>query len=105
MLFHAKPVLFLEYDRFLLSNVNDDGLSTLFMLENIGYETIIYYDNFGRFMLSAELSNKELIEQLHFYTDDKKSAFHYYDICVFHQQDKQLANDIIKTESSFFKSL
>lgn len=101
----TRPVLFIEYDRCLLSNVNDDGLSTLFKLEEIGYETVMFYDNFGRFILSAELQNKKLIEQLHFYIDDKKSAFPYYDICLFHKDDKEFAEEVINSESAFFINL
>lgn len=101
----TKPVLFFEYDNYLLADLQDDGISTLNLLKNMGYETAIFYDNFGRFLLSTELKNEQLIQQLHDYTKHKKSAFSYYDICLFHQQDNQLAQEFIKDEMIFFKTV
>ncbi|MCX6297255.1 MAG: FkbM family methyltransferase [Bacteroidetes bacterium] len=101
----TKPILFFEYDKKLLEDVNENGISTLFFLKDIGYETAIFYDNFGRFLISTELKNEMQIQQLHDYTKHNKSAFSYYDICLFHQQDNQLAQDFIKEEMSFFKSV
>lgn len=101
----TKPILFFEYDKQLFEDVNDDGISTLNLLKNMGYETAVFYDNFGRLLLSTELENEPLIQQLHDYTKNKKSAFSYYDICLFHQQDKQLADEFIKEEMIFFKAV
>ena len=103
----TSPVLFFEYSRTLLEGLGDDGLGTLNLLETMGYETAIFYDNFGRFILSTELKNKHIIEQLHFYMSEepKKSAVPFYDICLFHQHDKQLAQEFIKEEMTFFKTV
>jgi FkbM family methyltransferase len=100
----TKPVLFFEYDRILFEEAGEDGVNTLNILESIGYETAVFYDNYGRLILSAELKDKELISQLHHYIYGKKSAFPYYDIALFHLQDKELGRAFIKEEMQFFKS-
>ena len=100
----TKPILFIEYDTRLLFEANDDGLSTLNLLENLGYYSAIFYDNFGRFILSANLQNKQQIEQLHFYIEKGRGAFQYYDICLFHKDDSDLAEQILQKEIAFFKN-
>ena len=99
----TKPVLFFEYDRTMLEGIQENGIDTLNLLENMGYETAMFYDNFGRFLLSTELANKQLISQLHYYIKDNVSSFPYYDIALFHQQDKDIANKFIEDEIAFFK--
>jgi FkbM family methyltransferase len=97
----TKPILFFEYDEVYLSKNNDDGLSTLKELETIGYNKIIFYDNFGRFLLSTKLKNFKLIEQLHSYIKGKKGAFPYFDLCIFHKTDDDMALECIKNELKF----
>jgi len=100
----VKPILFIEYDRVFLSDIGDDGISTLQILEKLGYDKILFYDNFGRFILSAEMTDHLLIEQLHDYIEGKKSAFPYYDLCIFHAADSNIADEFISEEMLFRKS-
>lgn len=86
-----QPVIFFEYNKTNMRAIGEDGLSTLFSLEKYGYHAALFFDNYGRFMLTAPLSDKELIKSLHDYTEDGVSQVGYYDICLFHQQDAQLA--------------
>lgn len=97
----SKPVLFFEY--FFHEDQEDDGISTLSLLESIGYKNIIFYDNAGKFILSTELSNKLLIKQLHNYIDNKtRVPISYYDMVVFHEDDSDLASKFISEEMNFF---
>ena len=97
-----KPILFFEYDSVFLSQQNDDGLSIFDDFRELGYYKILYYDNFGKFILSADLNQKELLAQLFAYINKKESAFPYYDVCLFHQDDTELAIDVVKKEMAFF---
>ncbi len=95
-----KPVLFFEYSRTHLSEVGDDGLSSLWNLRKIDYDRIIYYDNFGRFILSTNLKNEDLMRQLYRYSGVGVSAISYYDICLFHSEDSYLASQYIENETN-----
>ena len=97
-----KPVLFLEYDANFLEKLSENGLEMLSNLYDIGYRMAMYYDNFGKLLLSINLDNKDIAEQLYAYMRKGEGAFHYYDICLFHHDDDQLALDIIKAEMRFF---
>lgn len=97
-----KPVLFFEYDSVFLNQQNDSGLAIFEDFKSFGYNKILYYDNFGKFLLSTTLSNTFLIEQLYAYINRKESGFPYYDVVLFHENDDELADDVISKEMIFF---
>lgn len=100
----AKPILFFEYDRVYLDKVNDDGFSTFDMLEDLGYDKAIFYDNYGRLLLSVSITNKQNLHQLDQYIKDYKGSFYYYDICLFHKNDNAIFEKVINKEFQFFKN-
>lgn len=102
LLTRLKPVLFFEYDAVYLEEQNEDGLQTLYALQQLGYHKAIYYDNYGKMLLSTTLDNRPLAEQLYAYMRKREGAFPYYDVCVFHQDDDELANEVIHQEMKFF---
>lgn len=85
------PVIFFEYNRANMEAIQEDGLSTLFSLEKYGYSSVIFFDNYGRYMLTTPLSQQELIRQLHQYSEDNVSQIGYYDVCLFHDSDADIA--------------
>lgn len=98
----AKPVLFFEYDPYFLSQQNDDGLSIFRTLLDCGYRKMLIYDNSGELLLTADLSNTRLLEDIHhFYTGRK--GLHYCDICAFHEEDDELFETVRRSEMNFFK--
>ena len=97
------PVLFFEYDRVYLDAVGEDGLSTLDSLARLNYDTIVFYDAFGRFVMASRLEYAEVIQQLDAYITERKGAFPYYDLCVFHRDDEDIARALIDAELSINK--
>jgi hypothetical protein len=95
-----QPVLFFEYFEIGLRAAGDDGLSTLQQLRRIGYDTILCYDNLGRFRCAASLAN-EGQRQLYGNIAGGRGAFGYYDVCVFHERDADLAEYVIEHEERF----
>lgn len=100
-----RPVLFFEYFEPGLRASGDDGLSTLQALRGVGYDTILYYDNFGRFLCATSLANEAQLRQLYAYIAGGRGGFHYYDVCVFHSQDDDLAAHVVEQEERFFAEL
>lgn len=98
-----KPVIFLEYDQIFFHEMGDKGVPTLITLEGLGYDDIIFYDNFGKLIVSGSLSNHLFLKQMNNYIDPKtRTPFPYYDIAVFHNEDKDVAQKFIESEMSFF---
>jgi FkbM family methyltransferase len=94
----THPVLFFEFDRYFLTQVHDDGISTLQQLADLGYSAIVFYDNSGRLLVSLSLNNIQAIKQLYQYTYKKRGAFPYYDVCIFHKDDEDIALSFIEQE-------
>ena len=99
-----RPVLFFEYFEIDLRANGDDGLSTLQELRRVGYDVILYYDNLGRFLCATSLANEAQLRQLYAYIAGGRGAFPYYDLCVFHSCDADLAAHVIEQEEQFFAS-
>jgi FkbM family methyltransferase len=100
-IFKAKPVIFFEYDPFFLAQQHDDGLSIFSTLSELGYSKLLIYENDGEFLLSADLNNNGLLEDInHFYTGRK--GLRYCDICAFHREDEDLFAEIRQSEIYFF---
>lgn len=94
-----KPILFFEYDAFYLTESNDDGWLTLALLrDTANYEQALYYDNFGRFLCSFSLKNERQAKQLLRYIKNYSGAFPYFDVCLFHEDDADLAEKTIEME-------
>lgn len=104
---NVKPILFFEYDPEMLIKVKENGLDTLRILKESGYENILFYDSFGRFMQSIPLSNFVGIEQMHNYLSGYKAPFDYYDLCIFHSDNNNIAEAFIKAEmgNQLFKKI
>ena len=99
---NTKPVIFFEYDPFFLSKQNDNSLSIFSELNFIGYQRMLVYDNYGELLLSADLNNSRLLEDItHFYTG--RNGLRYCDLCVFHDEDNDLFDEIRKNEMRYFE--
>ena len=96
------PVLFFEYDAVFLEEQGDHPTAIFDTLRALGYNKAMFYDNFGKFLLSLTIDNILTITQLYNYMHKKEGAFPYYDVCVFHQNDDALADEIIAKETAFY---
>lgn len=94
-----RPVLFIEYDRTLFEQKGDKGTDTLDWLRGLGYVDAVFYDNFGRFMMSADLGSEQIF-QLHNYISN--GAFQYFDIAFFHKEDEDIARSFRQKEMEYF---
>lgn len=94
----VKPVITFEYNRDNMKPLGEKGLDTLWMLKEMGYNIILFYDPLGRFILATTLDAKELIDDLHHYADCKNGFIHYYDLCLFHRNDDDIAFKFVRSE-------
>ncbi len=92
------PVVYFEYNRSNMDAIREDGLSTLFSLEKYGYQSVIFFDNKGRYIITLGIHQKDLITEMHNYADEHKSGIAYFDICLFHSSDNDLSQQFIEQE-------
>ena len=96
-----KPVVFLEYNRQNMISIKEDGLSTLLSFEQAGYNKVAFFDHKGTLILATSVKNKEVVTYLHDYAASAKNLIGYYDICLFHEEDDQLAEQFLTLEKKF----
>ncbi len=97
----TKPVIYLEYNRDNMNAINENGLATILRLESVGYKRILFYDDRGRYILTTTLAERELVLSLHNYADGKNGLIYYYNICLFHDDDDDLALKIAEGETLY----
>jgi len=96
-----RPVIYFEYDPKLLEKNNDEGLSIFRFFEEMNYNKLIIYNNYGEYLLMTEVKNASLLQDIHqFYK--RFGADKYCDICVFPVEDDDIAESIRIKESNFF---
>ena len=54
-----RPVIFFEYDSDLLRMTENRLWEILSSLKELDYDDVLFYDNFGRFLLSTSLREKK----------------------------------------------
>jgi FkbM family methyltransferase len=87
----VSPVIVFEYNRENMDAINERGLDTLAMLEQMGYSQIFFHDPSGRYLLSTTLDQRSLLADLHEYADGQRGQMCFYDITLFHKNDNDLA--------------
>ncbi len=97
-----RPVLFFEFDPFLITGNNDDPFKFISYLKQTGYEHLMFYMNNGDFLLSCNINQSEITDQLIHYFSGRNIAV-FADICAFSSQDKYLFDLCVKEEILHFK--
>lgn len=95
----VKPVIFFEYDPYFLAlaGEHDDGFETFEMLAGLGYGAALFYLNSGDFVLGAELSHTDLLQDLHRHVLGREGGL-YWDIAAFAQPDRDLFEMLRQSE-------
>lgn len=97
-----KPVLFFEYDPDLQQEHDVNGLTLLRKLEAQRYNRVLIYDSHGELMFSTQLCNHGVLAEVHEYFSGR-SSLKYCDLCVFHENDDELAEAVRQKELAFFR--
>ena len=94
----SHPILFIEYNRDNMETIGEDGLRCLYSLKDQGYEDVHFYDDRGRFVLATTLSQTQTIKDLHHYIGHNKGLIYYFNVCLFHKKDSDVAHSIATNE-------
>ena len=98
----AKPVLFFEFDPHLIRANNDDPFEFISYLQSCGYEFLIFYVNNGDYLLSCNIGQRDIVDQLIHYFSGRHIAL-FADICAFSGEDRSLYEKCVKEEMQHFK--
>lgn len=96
-----NPVLFFEYNRENMQTIKEDGLPTLLSYAAAGYNKAVFFDHKGRLLIATSVLNQGELTHLHNYVIGKNNLLGYFDICLFHKNDDDIAEIFIKKEQGF----
>ena len=99
-----KPVLFFEYDPGFYADQNDDGLSFLRTLRDLGYAGGFVYDERGVLERQISLERLEDFVDLHLYLR-VSSEVRYVDLCLFHREDTDVQAALLASERAHFEGM
>ena len=60
---------------------------------------MVLFDNKGRYLLTVPIDQVNILEDLDRYAKEGDSCIAYYDVCLFHEDDKDLAHQFIESEN------
>ena len=97
LLSKLRPVVFFEYDPFFFEQHNDDGFGIFSLMHSIGYRSAMFFINTGEYFVRADLSNKELLIELH-HMCKKDFEHRYFDVCLFTDDDMDVSSKLRDVE-------
>jgi len=88
----VQPILYFEYDIVLSKDGYNQGLETIQLIHNCGYEKMVVFDNFGNLIMRINLDELHYFYDLNNYLFSNRAysgtpAIYYYDICAFSSAD------------------
>jgi len=99
-----NPMLFFEFDPFLISKNNDDPFNFMDYLMDCRYYYFIFYTNTGDYLLSCNAGERHIIyEVVNYFSGRKMETF--ADICAFHKNDEELYKLCRDNEIAHFKKI
>jgi len=93
-----RPALYFEYNRHAMLGSGEDGFAALTGLCEQGYDSVLFYEATGRFVLASSLGETGLMRDLHEYCAANRGLVRYFDVCVFHDTDRDVAEAFIARE-------
>ena len=91
-------------DSYYFEKYASDGLGLFSNLRDIGYTRALIYENTGKYLLSVNLDDEQLLQDIHQFYSGRKGA-RYCDISVFHDEDIESCETIRTAEIEFFAQL
>lgn len=101
---NSHPVLFFEFDPYLIKKNNDDAFKFIQYLKDCGYYYFMFYVNNGDYLLSCNGSEQEVIDQVIAYFSGRNIEM-FTDICAFNMEDKELVDICVKNELEHFRKV
>ena len=93
----ARPIAFIEYDPYLTRIQGYDSRRIFSEMASVGYELALFWENTGEYLLSAELDDRALIEDIHL-RYSQGAMRKYVDIAFIHQEDRDIGSQIRQAE-------
>jgi FkbM family methyltransferase len=98
-----RPVLFFEYDPHHDARQGEDDYGVFGDLKLLGYRGVLVYEHTGELLLSSSLADDGVMEGVHRHCLSPRRPC-YVDVCVFHEDDQSLFDEVSQAERCLFRS-
>jgi FkbM family methyltransferase len=85
----VRPVIFFEYQPLLSQQAGYESFRVFSNLVSMGYRTLMVYEAVGHYLLSFDVREVELLEDIHHYYGTTLGG--YCDLVAFHAEDTDIA--------------
>ncbi len=92
-----KPILFFEYFPQSCETAGQEPFAVFRHLRDLGYFTLLIYQNFGEYFMSLSLDQMDSLLDLHHFLVDLQG---FCDVVAFHREDLDIAADVRRSERS-----
>ena len=86
-----KPILFFEYFPQSCETAGHQPFAVFPHLRDLGYFTLLIYQNFGKYFMSLSLDQVDSLLDLHDFLVDLQG---FCDVVAFHREDLDIAADV-----------
>ncbi len=80
-----------------MNKINEKGIDTIHILRDLGYNNTLFYEDGGNFIISSNLNNDQVLNQMHNWINNSSSV-DYFDIAIFHSEDNDISMQLIEIE-------
>lgn len=91
----SRPVIYFEYDPRLFIKHDPNGHEIFMTLHSLGYTSCVFFANTGEFHACADLVDTKHLNSI-CETLDRMTHSSYFDVCVFHENDADISEHILK---------
>jgi FkbM family methyltransferase len=95
-----RPILFFEHDPALLAGAGEVAEAVWRWLGQMGYDSVMLYDNFGFWVGTFPLEGVEALDHLNRYARQRPGA--YYDVAAFASSQMELMRGFMVAERQFY---
>ena len=81
-----KPVIFFEWWSIRLKELGEEPVSIFEYLFTFGYRKALFFDNYGKELVSLEINEKDNLTRLSEYSCNLTSQIRHYDVLLFHEK-------------------
>jgi FkbM family methyltransferase len=96
----SHPVIFFEFSPNHLIAAGENPVSICRLLNEAGYDSMLFYDRFGYLFMEIKTTETELVERLAGYS--RRKTGEYYDVLTFHRSQQSDFSAFAASEDEFF---
>ena len=94
----SQPIIVFEYNRDNMDAISESGMRVFSYLASLDYESLMVYDNYGRYFITTTVQDIKLLNELDIFIRNAKRGIFYFDIVAFHKTETAVLQKLREVE-------